>query len=299
MPVPDFQSCMLPVLEYHGDGQEHSLRDLLDAMTRRFKLKQAQLDEMLPSGTQSLFENRITWARTYLRKAALLETTRRGFALITDRGRLILAQGITRIDARYLRQFPEFQDFASTKRNGRDESDADSHRTPEELLDDACQKTRSDLVTEILQRLRGCSPAFFERAVVDVLIKMGYGGTRPDAGRAIGRRGDEGIDGIIKEDKLGLDTIYIQAKRWENQIGRPELQKFVGALQGQKANKGVFITTSGFSEEARRYAAGVEVRLILVDGKTLAELMADHGVGVTPVRTIELKRIDSDYFVED
>ena len=274
MSIPDYQSIMLPLLEFSGDEKEHSLQDSYEQMALKFGLSEDDRKELLPSGRQSTFENRVSWARTYLKKAGLLETSKRGHCRITPRGIDVLKEKLPRIDVSYLKQFSEFNEF----RKVRDERDAKSESaeivesgTPEETFEEAYQKLRADLVDEIVQTLKNCSPSFFERLVVDVLVKMGYGGSRQDAGKAVGKSGDEGIDGIIKEDKLGLDVIYIQAKRWEGVVGRPELHKFSGALQGQRANKGIFITTSSFSKEAQEFVKGLIAKIVLIDGQTLAE----------------------------
>jgi restriction system protein len=234
-----------------------------------------------------------------MKKAGFLETTKRGYFKITPRGTEVLSQKLQKIDIQYLREFPEFIEFQTTKREVDvpkiDRSDA----TPEESLEAAYDNLRSALAGELLAQLKTNPPSMFEKIVVDLLLKMGYGGSRKDAGQAIGKSGDEGIDGIIKEDKLGLDIIYIQAKRWEAQVGRPEIQKFAGALQGKRARKGIFITTSTFSREARDYASGIDTKIILLDGEEIAGLMIDHGVGVSPVATYEVKRLDTDYFAEE
>lgn len=301
MAIPDYQSCMLPLLKFYADGQEHSFRETVDALAKEFKLTDAERREMLPSGQQEVFDNRVGWARTYLKKAGLIKTTKRGVNQITQRGLDVLNQNPDRIDVSFLAQFQEFKDFRALRRTRpEEEPKADlNNKTPEELLEAAYQKLRSDLATDLLQRLKTCSPSFFERLVVEVIVKMGYGGTRKDAGKAIGRSGDGGIDGIIKEDKLGLDVIYIQAKRWDNTVGRPEIQKFVGALTGQRAKKGLFITTSDFSSDAVDYVSRIDAKVVLIDGETLAQLMIDHNVGVSTIGTYEIKKIDSDYFSEE
>jgi len=301
MAIPDYQSLMLPTLRHYSDGQEHSSRDAVEALAKVLKLSAEDRKEMLPSGQQEVFDNRIGWARTYMKKAGLLDSPRRGYNKITKRGLDVLKTNPERIDIKFLKQYKEFQTFQSL-RHSIDDAEQEqemSEKTPEELLESAYQRIRADLATDILQRMKSCSPKFFERLVVEVIVKMGYGGNRFDAGRAIGRSGDGGIDGIIKEDKLGLDTIYIQAKRWENTVGRPEVQKFVGALTGQRAKKGLFIITSNFTEEAHIYVSGIDPKIVLIDGETLAQHMIDHGVGVSIVGIFELKRIDSDYFTEE
>jgi restriction system protein len=302
MAIPDYQSCMLPLLKFYADGREKAFREAVEALVEEFQLTDGERREMLPSGQQEVFANRVGWARTYLKKAGLLESPRRGVSRITPRGLDVLKTRPERIDANYLDQFEDFKDFRALRHDEIEEVlpaiEANS-KTPEESLESAYQKIRADLTTELMQRLKACSPSFFERLVVEVIVRMGYGGTRKDAGRAIGRAGDGGIDGIIKEDKLGLDAIYIQAKRWENTVGRPEIQKFVGALTGQRAKKGLFITTSSFSSEAEDYVSRIDAKVVLIDGETLAQLMIDHNVGVANVSTYEIKRVDLDYFTDD
>ena len=301
MAIPDYQTCMLPLLKFYMDGQEHTFRETIEALAKEFRLTDDERRKMLPSGQQEVFDNRIGWARTYIKKAGLIEAPRRGVNKITDRGLEVLKKKPVRIDVNYLAQFQEFKDFRALRHTRtEDEPELDlSNKTPEESLEGAYQKLRGDLAADLLQRLKICSPTFFERLVVEVIVKMGYGGTRKDAGRAIGKSGDGGIDGIIKEDKLGLDAIYIQAKRWENTVGRPEIQKFVGALTGQRAKKGLFITTSDFSSDAEDYVSRIDAKVVLIDGETLAQLMIDHNVGVSTVGTYEIKKVDSDYFSED
>jgi len=248
MAIPDYQSCMLPLLEFLGDQHEHSLRETIDHLATHFKLTEGELKQLLPSGQQAVFDNRVAWARTYLKQAGLLEPTRRGYFRITPRGLEVLKQKPEKINVKFLEQFKEFRDFRQRKRKPHDKNKEtnkeDIEKTPAEALEAAYENLREDLAKELLQQIKKCPPSLFEKIVVELLVKMGYGGSRKDAGQAIGRSGDEGIDGIIKEDKLGLDIIYIQAKRWENTISRPEIQKFAGALQGQRARKGIFITTS-------------------------------------------------------
>jgi restriction system protein len=302
MAIPDYQTCMFPFLRYLSDGKEHTLRDAEDSLAEHFKLSPAERAVLLPSGQQGIFKNRIGWARTYLKKAALLESPKRGVFRITERGQKVLAGNPTRIDVKFLEQFPEFTEFREMSRteNGVTAASeiAPSKTTPEEAIEVAHQGLREQLAGELLARILSCSPTFFEQLVVELLVKMGYGGSRRDAGERIGQTGDGGIDGIIKEDRLGLDTIFIQAKRWQGPVGRPEIQKFVGALQGQRAKKGVFITTSGYTAEAADYATRIDTKVVLIDGKRLAGLMIDFDVGVAASATYVVKRIDSDYFEE-
>ena len=302
MAIPDYQTCMLPLLKFYADGQEHANRESIDTLAAEFKLTDEERRQMLPSGVQGLFDNRVNWARTFMKKAGLIEPTKRGVHQITKRGKDVLKKNPARIDVSYLNQFQEFKDFRAIRHTKEEEETPEldlNSKTPEESLEGAYQKLRGDLAAELLQRLKTCSPTFFERLVVEVIVKMGYGGTRKDAGKAVGRSGDGGIDGIIKEDKLGLDAIYIQAKRWESTVGRPEIQKFIGALAQQRAKKGLFITTSSFSADAEDCVSRIEAKVVLIDGEDLAQLMIDHNVGVSTVGTYEIKKIDSDYFAEE
>lgn len=305
MAVPDYQSIMLPLLQHVADGKVHALRDVIDRLASYFKLTEEERREMLPSQSQPTFHNRASWARTYLRKAGLLGTPKRAMVQITQRGLDVLKEKPERIDVRYLKRFPEFVEFQSAKRgdDGASEEPTASEytHTPEEVLDEAYEQIRSALGKEVLGKVQSLSWMDFERLVVQLLVKMGYGGSVKDAGRALAKSGDEGIDGTIKEDKLGLDVIYIQAKKWQtgNTVGRPEIQKFVGALAGQGAKKGIFITTSSFSKEAREYQPRNETKIVLIDGEELTHLMIDHDLGVTPQRSYTVKRLDSDFFGEE
>ena len=302
MAIPDYQTLMLPLLRYAGEKKELSNREAIEYLCNKFNLNDREIRELLPSGRQPTIDNRVGWARTYMKKAGLLESTRRGFFSITKRGEKVLKQNPSKIGVRFLSQFPEFREFRSVRRDitkKREESELVSSETPEETLESAYQKLQVDLASEIIQTVSKCSPSFFEKLVVEVLVKMGYGGSRKEAGQAIGKTADGGIDGIINEDRLGLDIIYIQAKRWDSTVGRPEIQKFAGALQGQRAKKGIFLTTSNFSKEALEYVTRIDSKIILIDGDTLANLMIDHNVGVSTVALYEIKKIDTDYFTED
>jgi restriction system protein len=312
MSVPDYESLMLPLLRYAGDGAEHKLSEAVETLAREFDLTDADRREMLPSGQQPKFENRVGWARTYLKKAGLLATPVRARMVITDRGRDVLRRAPVRIDDAFLAQFEEFRVFqtrsataSGTAATALAESPALTVAvsaptdTPEERLELAYEQLRQNLADELLDRVRRCSPSFFERLVVDLLVSMGYGGSRTDAGQAVGQSGDGGIDGIIKEDRLGLDAVYVQAKRWDAKVGRPVVQAFAGSLEGMRARKGILITTSDFSAEARDYVGRIEKKIVLIDGVQLADLMLEHGVGVTAVRSYDLKRLDADYFIEE
>lgn len=300
MPIPDFQSVMLPLLRHLADGRERSNQETLEALAEEFGLSQEERQELLPSGRQPIFTNRVAWAKVHLKAAQLIESKARGVYKIAARGLEILSRNPDRVDLRLLKSFPEYQEWRTSKPGAEadkalKEEDA---LTPEEHLEYGYQRLREDLASELLRRVKESSPAFFERLVVDLLVAMGYGGSRRDAGRTLGRSGDGGVDGVIKEDALGLDVIYVQAKRWDATVGRPEVQKFAGALQGQRAKKGVFITTSDFSKDAEDYAGSIDSRIVLINGSRLATLMIDHGVGVTHSASYEIRRIDSDYFEE-
>lgn len=301
MAIPDYQTVMLPLLKLTSDGEQHQIRNVRDTLAHGFKLTDSERKELLPGG-QAVFDNRVGWARTYLKKAGLLSYPKRSYVQITDRGQQILTKKPAKIDVALLRQFPEFLEFQVAKKSGGKEADEqlESIETPEELLASGYLKLRKQLESDLFARVKSCSPDFFERLVVRLLTTMGYGGSLMDAGKAIGKSGDGGIDGVIKEDKLGLDLLFIQAKRWDsNTVGRPEIQKFVGALYGRKAKKGIFITTSTFSKEAREYADGIDSRVILIDGGQLTELMFDYGIGVSTANNYVVKRIDSDFFEDD
>lgn len=303
MPIPDYQTLMLPLLRFAADGYDHTTREAVEVLATEFQLTPAERNELLASGQQSIFNNRVGWANSYLKKAGLLESPRRGALRITARGKQIFGDNPERIDVKYLERFPEFIEFRDASRNNKETTTAESiavsaAQTPEEALELAHQSLRLNLAQDILRCILSCTPTFFERLVVELLVKMGYGGSRRDAGERIGQSGDGGIDGIIKEDRLGLDTIFIQAKRWQGVVGRPEIQKFVGALQGQRAKKGVFITTSSYTAEAIEYASRIDTKVVLIDGQLLANLMMDFDVGVSVSASYIVKRIDSDYFEE-
>ena len=302
MPIPDFQSLMRPLLEAHTDGKEHLNRNLVAQLADQFWLSDEERREMLPSGGARLFDNRIGWAKSHITQAGLLISPRRAISSITERGREALRNHPERIDLRVLNGFEEYREFRN-RRKTQDEGDSpelevQNSQTPEELLENAYLQVRRQIESELLAQIKSSPPEFLERVVVDLVVRMGYGGSRKDAGEALGRSGDEGIDGIIKEDPLGLDIIYLQAKRWEGTVGRPEIQKFAGALQGQRARKGIFITTSTFSADALEYTSRIETKIILIDGPRLSKLMFDHGVGVATASSYEVKRIDSDYFTD-
>lgn len=303
--IPDFQSLMLPLLKAVADGKEFKTSDITKQLANEFKLTDEERKQLLVSGRQTIFNNRVGWAMTYLKKAGLISSPLRATVVITDLGKQVLAKKLNKIDINYLRKFSSFLNFVRGDRNDVVHQEDDSsvnikEETPDEILDNAYLQLRKSLASELLGRVLDLSPAFFERLVVELLVKMGYGGSIKDAGKAIGKSGDEGIDGTIKEDKLGLDIVYIQAKRWKhtNLVGRPELQKFVGALAGQGAKKGIFITTSSFTKEALDYTPKNETKIVLIDGEQLAQLMIDYSIGCTTQQIYELKKVDSDFFDE-
>lgn len=303
MAVPDFQSFFKPILDIAADNQEHSVKDAKSIIKSVMNLSEEDMSEMLPSGTQSKFDNRIAWAVSYFVQAKVLERPKRAYFKITERGRELHQHNHSRIDVAILKAYPEFLEFHTSKAittpGGHTETDTSVTATPDEILQQAYQSMRNDLASEILDKIKNNSPGYFENLVVDLLVAMGYGGSRADAGQSLGRSGDEGIDGIIKEDRLGLDVIYLQAKRWDSTVGRPEIQRFVGALHGKRAKKGVFITTGKFSNDALDYVASIDPKVILIDGRALVEYMIDFNLGVTTATTYEIKRIDSDYFSEE
>ena len=288
-------------MQIAGDGREHQLRDAIETLAIQYDLTELERNELLPSGSQTVLVNRVSWARSYLMHAGLLSNPRRGFFTITASGRELLQEGPERIDVNLLQRYPSFMEFRSRGKVSESSSEGPTQgdsETPEDALATAYQTLRNNLETELLQQIKDSSPSFFEQLVVDLLVKMGYGGSRQEAGRAIGRSGDGGIDGVIDEDRLGLDVIYVQAKRWDSTVGRPEIQRFAGALQGQRARKGIFISTSMFSKDAVDYASRIDSRIILIDGDRLASLLVDYNVGVSVAGSYEVKKLNLDYFTE-
>jgi restriction system protein len=305
MSVPGYQEFMLPLLRIASDGREHTVAEAMTTLAEQFNISDADREQSLPSGTQTRFYNRVTWALTYLSKSLLTVKSGRGRFTITLRGRDVLAESPRHIDNKFLERFVEYVAFKNKKsrKNGKRVGDDDPidviddrDITPDERLDAAYKELRATIADELLHRVRTGSPKFFEHLVVDLLVAMGYGGSRLDAAQVVGKSGDGGIDGVIKEDRLGLDMVYIQAKRVENDIGPGAIREFVGSLGEHKANKGVFITSGGFTSGARDAAAKAHSRIVLIDGDQLAEFMIDHGVGVTEHKTYVVKKVDSDYF---
>jgi restriction system protein len=304
--IPKYEEIMLPFLKYLADGKEHGLSETHDALAEQFKLTDDELRELLPSGRQPVFRNRVGWARTYMKKAGLLISPKRAHFKISDKGIELLKENPTEITSKFLTRYDDFVEFQSIKKNKKDNGHLlqtqlfnNSDQTPEEYLEYAYQKLHSELAKELLDIVKSCSPEFFEKLVIDLLITMGYGGSRKDAGQAMGKSGDGGIDGIINEDKLGLDVIYLQAKRWDNAVPVKEIRDFTGALASKKAKKGIFITTSSFPNSVYEFVRQVEYKIILIDGERLANLMIEHSIGLSTVNTYHVKTIDSDYFEEN
>jgi restriction system protein len=299
MPIPDYQACMLPLLESIADGKEHVLRDVTKAIADRFGLTENERQELLPSGQQPIIANRVAWAKTYLKKAGLISQPSRGVIRITAEGMAALKKKPTRIDNDFLSRYPAFAGFLGrTTTEPPTETKSDT-ATPEESLEASYQTLRNTLVDELLERVKACSPQFFERLVVDLLVAMGYGGSLADAGQVVGRTGDGGIDGLIKEDKLGLDVLCIQAKKWDKTVGSSEVREFAGSMDGYRARKGVLITTAAFSRDAKEFVDRIERKIVLIDGIHLAELMIDYGIGVETAHTYVLKKVDQDYFADE
>ena len=302
--IPDYQSLMLPVLEVASKG-ETSVPLAADAIADRVGLSQIEREELLPSGKQRLLHNRVHWAKFYLSKAGLLESPRRGRFVISAAGRKLLSNPPERLDTKYLLSVPAFHDFYKSGQAAELEEAAapsdTSKSTPEEVIEAAYKTARAALQAELLDRILQNSPTFFEGLIVDLLVAMGYGGSHRNAATQLGRTGDGGVDGVINEDVLGLDRVYVQAKRYGtgSSVGRPEVQAFIGSLVGLGASKGVFVTTSTFSTQATEFVSRIPQRVILIDGKRLTELMIEHGVGVRSSRAIEFKRLDEDFFSEE
>jgi restriction system protein len=301
MAIPDFQSIMLPLLKLSSNGEIHNLHKATEELANKFKLSDEELSILISSGPHK-FENRVGWARTYLKKAGLLKYPQRGHFQITPKGIEVLNGNPEKINIDYLKRFPEFLEF---RRRAQPEEKEESQEkedelTPQEAMENAYLKIRSDLIDELLENVLNSSPEFFEKLVVELLVAMGYGGSRKDAARAVGRVGDEGVDGIIDEDRLGLDVIYIQAKRWkrDTKVGSPQIQAFVGALHGHHARKGVFITTADFSKAAYDFITNIETKVVLINGERLANFMIDYGIGISTKTEFKINELDSDYFGE-
>lgn len=305
MAVPDFQSMMLPILIFHADGNTRNTQELYQFTVSKFQLSEEEQSELLSSGKQEVYKNRALWARTYLSKALLLESPARGVYKITQRGLGVLAEKPSEININFLKRFDEVIKFLNLDKNLstiqspiKNQQATFEFETPEETLDKLHSSLNSSLAAELLDTIKTCSPSFFEHLVVDLLSVMGYGRSIGES-KVVGKSGDGGIDGIINEDKLGLESVYIQAKRWQGAVGDVEIRNFIGSLQLKGARKGVFITTSDFTTQAKNSAAMITgIKIVLIDGMTLADLMIEYNVGVSIKTVYEVKRIDSDYFEE-
>jgi restriction system protein len=293
--IPGYQKFMLPILEVLKDGKEYRLNEVRDEIAKKLSISNQARMQMLPSGKQSVYNNRLSWAINYLKKANLVESPKKAVLKITKQGKKVLQENPQEINLQFLMRFKSFRMFMKKDTNENNEKINES-TTPEEMLTENYELIRKQLIEEILEQLMKCSPAAFEQLVVDLLLAMGYGGTGVDAGKAIGGSGDGGIDGVIKEDRLGLRQIYIQAKRWEKPVGHPEILNFSGALLTKNADRGVFITTSRFTSNAIRGAEKANQNIVLIDGEQLAELMIDYNVGVVETKKFVIKRLDLDYF---
>lgn len=303
MPIPDYQSLMLPLLKFAADGNEHTSREAIELLAKEFNLTDTEKSELLPSGQQSVFNNRMGWAKSYLKQAGLIDSPKKAIFSITDLGLEVLKRNPEKIDRKYLLEFESFRNFISAKNPTQEETESErraldidlcNETNPEETIEYLVTDLQQQLSAELLEKIKTNSPSFFENLVASLLLKMGYGSSKQDILQNVGKSGDEGIDGIIKEDFLGLDKIYIQAKRWQGTVGRPEIQRFVGAIDN-KTHKGVFITTSDFSKEARIYADS-KPSIVLIDGKKLTELMIRYNLGVQVKYSYEIKKIDEDFF---
>ncbi|GMO61665.1 MAG: restriction endonuclease [Treponemataceae bacterium] len=300
MAIPGFEYFMLPILQNVKDGNEYYFRDVMEKIINETNLTEEERTKLLPSGSTLVVNSRVGWARTYLTKAGLIEKTKRGYFTISEVGLELLKKEPKNINLKLLEQYDCFK-LWRTKSTTEEEKEISIVKdiTPDELIENEIQIIKSQLEEDLLEQLKNISPGKFENIVVDLLVKMGYGGSKKEAAQVVGKSGDGGIDGIIKEDKLGLDAVYIQAKRWDSQVGRPEIQKFAGALLGQKAKKGVFITTGAFSNDALKYVENLDTKIVLIDGQYLTELMVEYDLGVNEFKIYKIKKIDSDYFIEE
>lgn len=306
--IPDYQSLMLPLLKYIKSGETYQIQYVIEDLANYFHITEDEKRELLESGRQTIFSNRVGWARTYLKQAGLIRYPFRTHIAITEAGKQVLSEHLDKIDNKYLLRFPSFVDFIRRSKSN-DKLDIDASKiilhqeqTPEENLGNLYIQHRKYLALELLNKVIEFSPVLFQKIVVELLVKMGYGGSVKDAGEAIRVRGDCEIDGTIKEDKLGLDTIYVQAKFCKNinvLVGKPEIQKFIGILAGQGVKKGIFITTSSFTSDAFSYSPRNETKIVLIDGDRLSQLMIDYNIGCTYQQIYELKKIDNSYFIEE
>lgn len=305
MAIPTYEELMLPLLEMLENKNIYTNKECVNILAEKLKITEEELRELLPSGKKKIFYDRVNWAKTYMKKAGLLEAPKRGTVKITKLGLELLQEHPVELKSKDLLKYSSFNDFINSSNRNEDNSKNNekilNEKTPSEEIAVAFENLKVSLADEILEKIKSCSFEFFEKLVIELLIKMGYGGSREEAGKATKKTGDEGIDGIINEDRLGLDSIYIQAKRWKDTVvGRPEIQKFSGALDTPGASKGIFMTTSTFSKEAREYVKSINAKnIVLIDGMQLAQYMIEFNVGVSTEIIYEVKKIDSDYFIEE
>ena len=305
MAIPTYEQLMLPLLEVLRNESIYTNKECIDILAEKLNITEEELRELLPSGKKKVFYDRVNWAKTYMKKAGLVEAPRRGTMRIMQLGLELLQENPLELKSKDLLRYSSFNDFINASNRNQENSAINevslNEKTPSEEIANAFENLKTSLADEILEKINSCSFEFFEKLVIELLIKMGYGGSREEAGRATKKTGDEGIDGIINEDRLGLDSIYIQAKRWKDTlVGRPEIQKFSGALDTPGASKGIFITTSTFSKEAREYVKAINTKnIVLIDGMQLAQYMIEFNVGVSTEIIYEVKKIDTDYFIEE
>lgn len=302
MSIPKFYELMKPILKILEDNKIHNRKEMYEIIIINFQLSKEEMEKRLPSGRQLVYKNRTGWALTYLKKAKLIESTARASFRITELGQTVLQENPNIIDQKYLKNFDGFEEFINNSHNILPVNKNDIDESPQDMLDQAYSTISNTLADDLLNEIMNQTPDFFERLVVDLLVHMGYGGSDIENSQVLGKTGDEGIDGVIKEDKLGFDKIYIQAKRWDikTTVGRPELQKFVGALTGQGASKGTFITTASFTRGAKEYVSKQRAcKIVLIDGKSLARLMIEYNLGVSIENTYYIKKIDTDYFTDE
>lgn len=308
MPIPDTATIQLPLLKLLSDRKEHSYRESLEGLASSFQVSENERNQLIPSGLKRTFDTRVLWAISQLRNAGLLENTRRGVFKITERGQTVLKENPAKIDTKYLKQFPEFLEFLGAVKSDQQETSKEEvekeeiekdEKAPLEVFEESYQEMRQNLARDLLNQVKNCPPDLFERLVVQLLVKMGYGGSEKEAGKALGKSHDGGIDGVIKKDVLGLEVIYIQAKRWKDTtVGRPEIDKFVGALDRTHSRDGIFITTSKFTTEAKENPSTTNHKIILMDGNQLVQFMIDYGIGVSTDKSYAIKKMDPDYFAD-
>lgn len=303
MPVPSYEEFMFPFLRALDDKEIHAIKDIREELADNLSLSESDKAELLPSGTMPVYRSRIGWAKTYLKKAGLIDNSVRGKVKITDRGFNVLKQNPEKIDSHFLLQFDEFQKFANVSKGKEtvSEEEVEDPKTPEDRIAQGYREFKNSLASDLIEQIMLMSPDFFEKLVVDLLVAMGYGGSRSDAGNVVGKSGDDGVDGIIKEDKLGLEEIYIQAKRWNNgnAVSSVDVRNFIGSLTIKGAKKGVFITTSQFTKNAIGVAEQPNMKVVLIDGAKLVDLMIEYNLGVSNYEEYIIKKIDYDYFTED